>query len=32
VDAYDIERANDYMVEKGGEDYPERAYGVRYER
>ena len=21
-----------YMVGRGGEDYPERAYGVRYER
>jgi predicted restriction endonuclease len=21
-----------YMVDKGGEDYPERAYGIRYER
>ena len=21
-----------YMIERGGEDYPERAYGVRYER
>ena len=21
-----------YMVERGGEDYPERVYGVRYER
>lgn len=21
-----------YMIERGGEDYPERAYGIRYER
>lgn len=21
-----------YMVERGGEDYPERAYGIRYQR
>lgn len=21
-----------YMLEQGGEDYPERAYGIRYER
>ena len=21
-----------YMIERGGEDYPERAYGISYER
>ena len=33
---YLLERLSDaeyaYMIERGGEDYPERAYGISYER